>query len=75
MPILNELGSKLLSEHKCFMFIHLSDIKNASAAVIISGLADDEACLDYISTLYNVHNPIVSTGAAGPSRLLGDTIL
>ena len=56
--ILASLSNRLSPELRNFMFIHLSDIKNASAAVLLLGIMDDDSCIAFIISLYNAHHPV-----------------
>ena len=41
------------------MSVHLSDIKNASAAVLLLGIKNDDSCIAFITSLYNMHHPVL----------------
>ena len=57
--ILASLSDRLSPKLRNFMFIHLSDIKNASAAILLLGIKDDDSHIAFITSLYNAHHPVL----------------
>jgi len=69
MAALNALGSKLPKAQQCFMKLHLSNSQNVPSTVIFTSEENNEACLEFISDLYNSHHPVAAS-TVGTSSLL-----